>query len=127
MLVRTSAAIIMIRNGLYVTTLKMVIKKLDTAEGVSNGVLVLHNGKMFGGGPFFYTIGRYTCSGSRWKGEATIQEHTPANATRLWARHIVTVGFTGTYTDDGAEIYATALVGKQSIPYHGSFRLLVAD
>jgi hypothetical protein len=105
----------------------MALKKLDSTEGVSRGVLVLRNGMMHGGGPFFYTIGSYSCSDGKWKGEATSQEHTPALATRLWARQIVTIGFTGTYNDEGAEIDATALFGKQSIPYRGSFRLLVAD
>ena len=117
----------MIRNGLYVTTLTMALKKLDGTEGVSRGVLVLRNGMMHGGGPFFYTIGSYSCSDGKWKGEATSREHTPALATRLWARQIVTIGFTGTYNDEGAEIDATALFGKQSIPYRGTFRLLVAD
>jgi hypothetical protein len=115
---------IMIRNGLYFSTLKMMIKKLDSAESVSRGVLVLRNGKMHGGGPYFYTIGSYTCSGSKWKGEAITQEHTTALATRLWAREIVTIGFSGTYHDEGAEIDATAFFGKQSMQYHGIFRLL---
>jgi hypothetical protein len=117
---------IMIRNGLYLSTLKMVLKKMESAEGVSRGVLVLRNGKMLGGGPYFYTIGSYTCSGSKWRGEATTQEHTTALATRLWAREIVTIGFSGTYNDEGAEIYATAFFGKQSMQYHGIFRLLKA-
>jgi hypothetical protein len=116
----------MIRNGLYLSTLKMVLKKMDSAEGVSRGVLWLRNGKMHGGGPFFYTIGSYTCSGNKWKGEATTQEHTTALATRLWAREIVTIGFSGTYHDEGAEIDATAFFGKQSMQYHGIFRLLEA-
>jgi hypothetical protein len=117
---------IMIRNGLYLSTLTMVLKKTDSTEGVSRGVLVLRDGKMHGGGPYFYTIGSYTCSGSKWKGEATTQEHTTALATRLWAREIVTIGFSGTYHDQGAEIGATAFFGKQSMQYHGIFRLLEA-
>ena len=105
----------------------MALKKLDSTEGVSRGVLVLRDGMMYGGGPFFYTIGSYNCSDGKWKGEATSREHTPSLATRLWARQVVTIGFTGTYSDEGAEIEATALIGKQSIPYRGTFRLLVAD
>jgi hypothetical protein len=69
----------MMTNGLYKTALTTRLKTLEEAEGVSYGVMVLHNGRMFGGGPFFYTVGSYTCFGSgRWKGEMIGQEHTPA-------------------------------------------------
>ena len=37
------------------------------------------------------------------------------------------MGFTGTYTDEGAEFEATALVGKQSARLKVIFRLLIAD
>jgi hypothetical protein len=37
------------------------------------------------------------------------------------------MGFTGTYTDDGAEFEATALVGKPSVRLKVIFRLLIAD
>jgi hypothetical protein len=36
------------------------------------------------------------------------------------------LGFTGTYSDDGAEIDAVALVGKQSVRFKSILRLLVA-
>jgi hypothetical protein len=35
---------------------------LDSTERASGGLMVL---QMFGGGPFFYTVGGYTCSGNR--------------------------------------------------------------
>ena len=76
---------------------------------------------------FFYLVGSYSCSGERWKGELTQQEHTPAPLTFATARRIVTAGFTGTYTDEGAEFEATALVGKRSLRYHAIMRLLTAD
>ena len=47
----------MMTNGLYKTTLKTKLKTLEEAEGVSYGVMLLYNGRMFGGGPFFYTVG----------------------------------------------------------------------
>jgi hypothetical protein len=47
--------------------------------------------------------------------------------TRLFARKVVTMGFAGTYTNDGAEFEATALAGKRSVRLKVIFRLLVAD
>jgi len=52
--------------------------------------MVLRDGTMRGGGPFFYTVGSYTCSGGKWKGEMTSQEHSPIIGTHRWARKIST-------------------------------------
>src|SRR5260370_29137240 len=77
---------------------------------------------------FFYCVGSYSCfAEGRWKGEATIQEHSPAPATMPMAGKVNHIGFTGTYTDEGAEFEATALVGKRSLRYHVNLRLLIAD
>ena len=113
----------MIRNGLYLIELKA----LDGVDGGYRGVVVLRDGSILGGSSFFYFNGTYSCSGGRWKGEMTHQEHTPAPYTFPAARRIVSAGFTGTYTDEGAEFEATALVGKRSLRYHATMRLLVAD
>jgi hypothetical protein len=40
---------------------------------------------------------------------------------------VVTIGFTGTYTDDSAETGGIALAGKQSIRFKSRLRLLVPD
>ena len=117
------AVTIMIRNGLYLITTKM----LDSADVTNNHVMVLRDGTMRGGGAFFYVVGSYTGSGGKWKGEAITQEHTPTFATRPWAGKIVTIGFTGTYTDEGAELDAAALVGKRSVRIKSVLRLLMAD
>ncbi len=53
--------------------------------------------------------------------------HTPIVGTHPWARKIVNIGFTGTYSVDGAELHATALVGKRSFRFRSIYRLLVAD
>ncbi len=113
----------MIRNGLY----SIEAKALDGVEGGDSGVLVLRDGTIRGGTSFFYLIGTYSCSDSRWKGEMTSEEHTQAPATRPMARRIVSIGFSGTYTDMGAEASGTALIGKRSVRYEAIFRLLVAD
>jgi hypothetical protein len=113
----------MIRNGLY----SYSSKALDGVHGGDNGVLVVRDGALRGGTSFFYFIGTYSCAGSKWKGEITNQEHTPAPLTFPTARKLVNAGFSGTYTDDSAEFEATALVGKRSLRYHASLRLLKAD
>lgn len=113
----------MIRNGLYALSVQM----LDGVDGGDNGVVVLRDGTIRGGDSFFYFIGSYTCSGSKWKGEVTSQEHTQAFATRPFARRIGTIGFTGSFTDTSAESDNTALLGKQSICFKTTLRLLVPD
>ncbi len=118
-----SAATIMIRNGLY----SLNSKALDGVEGGGNSVLVLRDGTIRGGDSFFYVFGTYSCSDGRWKGEITNQEHSPAPTTRPMAGRVVSIGFSGTYTDQGAEASATALIGKRSIRYDAILRLLVAD
>src|ERR1700744_5851952 len=113
----------MIRNGLYLYE----SEALDGADGGYRGVAVLRDGSILGGSSFFYFIGTYSCSARRWKGELIQQEHTQAPYTFATARRIVTAGFTGTYTDEGAEFEATALVGKRSLRYQANMRLLVSD
>jgi hypothetical protein len=71
----------MIRNGLYAISTKL----LDGVAGGATGISVLRNGRMFGGGSFLYHIGSYQCSGGKWKGEVTSQEHTPTIDVRPFA------------------------------------------
>jgi hypothetical protein len=111
----------MIRNGLY----SVISKLLDDVEGGATGVSVLRDGTMRGGGSIYYHEGSYVCSGGKWKGELTIRKHNPAEITKAFARKIVSMGFDGTYTDDGAEFDATALAGKRSIQLKVIFRLLI--
>jgi T3SS negative regulator,GrlR len=113
----------MIRNGLYAVNSHL----LDGEEGSSSGVSVLQDGTMRGGGSIYYHTGRYSCSDGKWKGQVTVREHEPDLITRLFARKVVTMGFSGTYTDEGAEYEATALVGKRSQRLKVVFRLLIAD
>jgi len=113
----------MIRDGLYC----IEGKALDGVEGGDSGVLVLRNGIIRGGTSFFYFIGSYSCSGGIWKGEMTVKEHTRALATRPMARRAVSLGFSGTYTDAGAQISCTALIGNRSVRYEALMRLLAAN
>jgi hypothetical protein len=113
----------MIRNGLYAVTSKL----LDDLEGGASGVSVLQDGIMRGGGSIYYHTGSYRCSGGKWKGQLTTREHKPELITQLFARKVVTMGFTGRYTDTAAEFEATALVGKRSVRLHVIFQLLIAE
>ncbi|MBR0973945.1 hypothetical protein [Bradyrhizobium japonicum] len=113
----------MIRNGLYALTVELQ----DGVQGGGNGVLVLRDGTIRGGDSFFYFTGSYVCSGHKWKGEVISQEHTQGLATRPFARKVATIGFSGTYTDLGAESANTALLGNRSIAFRTTLRLLLAD
>ena len=117
------AASTMIRNGIYLAETRF----LDGVDAYNRHVMVLRDGSMRGGGGFYYTIGSYTCVGSKWKGEMTSREHSPISGTYAWARKELSIGFTGTYWDDGAEFEATALAGKQSFRFKSVYRLLFAD
>ena len=100
----------MIRNGIYLAETKF----LDGVDAYNRHVMVLRDGTMRGGGGFYYTVGSYTCSGGKWKGEMMSREHSPISGTYPWARKDLSIGFTGTYWDDGAEFEATALAGKHN-------------
>ena len=114
----------MIRNGLYSIRVEM----LDGVQGGNIGVMVLRDGTIRGGDSFFYCFGTYTSAGGKWKGEVTNQEHTQTFGARpVWERKIVSIGFTGTYTDEGAEADAMAFDGKRSIRFRSTLRMLVED
>ena len=114
----------MIRNGLYSITTTL----LDGVHGGQTGVSVLRDGRMLGGGSILYHVGTYQCFDSnKWRGEVTSQEHNPTVEVRPFAGYVASMGFAGTYTGEGAEFEATALVGKRSIRLRTVFRLLIAD
>jgi hypothetical protein len=114
----------MIRNGLYHITVEM----LDSVQGGNQGVMVLRDGELRGGDSFFFAYGSYTAANGKWKGEVTNQEHSPTYGARpVWERKVVTIGFTGTYTDETAEADGIALAGKQSIRFKSRLRLLIPD
>ena len=88
--------------------------------------MVVRDGTLRGGDSFFYAYGTYRSGNGKWKGEVTNQEHSPTFAERpVWERKVVTIGFTGTYTDETAE--GVALAGKQSIRFKSKLRLPIPD
>jgi hypothetical protein len=113
----------MIRNGLYSVHTHL----LDGLEDSSTGVSVLQDGTMRGGGSIYCHTGKYSCAGGKWKGQITVWEHEPDLITKPFARKVVTMGFSGTYSDVGSEFEAAALVGKRSLRMKTVFRLLIAD
>jgi hypothetical protein len=111
------------KNGLYAVRLHL----LDAAPGSATGVMVLRDGVLRGGDSYFYYLGSYSFAAGRWKGELETREHTPSHGARtVFGRRDVGIGFSGTYTDNGAEAEATALAGKQSLRFRAVLRLLLA-
>jgi hypothetical protein len=110
-----------IKNGLY----SLHIRMLDGIDGGNTGVMVLHNGRIRGGDAFFDYIGSYTSANGRWKGELINHEHTPSQGERpVFGGYEVGIGFSDTYTDEGAVGEATALAGKRSIRFAAVLKLL---
>lgn len=110
-----------IRNGLY----SIHIRMLDGIDGGNTGVMMLHDGRIRGGDAFFDYVGAYTSANGRWKGELVNHEHTPNQGERpVFGGHEVGIGFSGTYTDEGAVAEATALVGKHSIRFSAVLKKL---
>ena len=110
-----------ITNGVY----SIHIRMLDGIDGGNTGVMVLHDGRIRGGDAFFDYIGSYTSANGRWKGELVNHEHTPSQGERpVFGGYEVGIGFSGTYTDEGAVAEATALVGKRSIRFSALLKKL---
>jgi hypothetical protein len=98
---------------------------LDGLDGGQTGVMLLKDGRILGGDAFFYYLGAYSSLNGRWKGEFVNQEHTPAmNEHPLFGGHEVGIGFSGRCSAEGAEIEATALVGKRSIRFAATLKLI---
>ena len=48
------------------------------------------------------------------------------NGTDPWARRVVTIGFSGSYTEKTIQHHGVALLGKQFARFEVTFRLLMA-
>lgn len=46
-------------------------------KGRDSGILVLRNGVLIGGGPYFWSTGSYTVGNGTWKGHLRTNQHTP--------------------------------------------------
>ena len=112
------------KNGLY----SIHIYMLDGVKGRDSGVILLRDGQLISGGPYFWSIGSYTVGNGTWKGELATNQHTefPDPFVRpLFGGQEVTSGFTGTFTDNEAEVYGTTLVGgNRSMSFRATLKRL---
>jgi hypothetical protein len=112
----------LMKNGLYT----LHIEFLDGLSGRNGGVMVLRDGIIRGGDSHFYYTGSYSFADGKWRGELISNEHTATGpGWPLFGGREVGIGFTGTYTEDGAEALATALAGKRSVRFRAVMRKLV--
>jgi hypothetical protein len=111
------------KNGLY----SIHIHMLDGVKGRDSGIMILRNGVLAGGGPYFWSVGSYTVADGTWKGQLTTNQHTPF-ADRfvrpLFAGQEVTSGFSGTFTEDRAEVFGTTLAGNRSLSFRATLKKL---
>jgi hypothetical protein len=111
------------KNGLYSVHIEMG----DGVRGRASGIIILRDGVIRGGDPYFWTIGSYTFKDGRCKGEMITNQHTPyreSTSRPVFAGREVTTGFSGTYGDDHAAIFGTALVGSRSVSFRATLRRL---
>ncbi|KJC56628.1 hypothetical protein UP10_33675 [Bradyrhizobium sp. LTSPM299] len=109
-----------VENGLYSIRIAMG----DGSGAHASGVIILLDGRVFGGDSHFYYSGSYTFRNGKWRGELTTSQHTDAvGVTFLFGGREVTCGFTGTYGDGSATVDGTALVGKKSVPFRATLNL----
>ncbi|TWC06866.1 type III secretion system (T3SS) negative regulator GrlR [Bradyrhizobium macuxiense] len=111
------------RNGLYSIHIHMT----DGVRGRDSGVLILRDGLLIGGGPYFWSIGAYTAGEGTWKGHLRTNQHSPFSdpfARPLFAGQEVTSGFSGTFSGDQAEVFGTVLVGTRSLSFQATLKRL---
>lgn len=111
------------RNGLY----SIHIRMLDGVRAWANGVVILRDGRLFGGDAYFWTIGSYSVGDGTWKGELLTRQHTPYTETParpVYAGRDVASGFSGTFRDGRSEVFGTSLVGSRSISFRSTLHWL---
>ena len=111
------------KNGLY----SIHIHMLDGVKGRDSGVLILRDGLLLGGGPYFWSAGFYTVGHGTWKGHLATNQHTgfaDAFVRPLFGGQEVSSGFSGTFADDGSEVFGTVLVGSRSLSFRATLKML---
>ncbi len=109
------------RNGLYSIHMHM----LDGVKGRDSGVLILRDGVLLGGGPYFWSKGSYSVGAGTWKGHLSTDQHTGFSdpfVRPLFAGEEVASGFTGTFTGDTAEAFGTVLIRNRSLSFHATLK-----
>ncbi len=80
-----------------------------------------------GGDPYFWCVGSYIVRDGAWKGDLVTNQHTPYHdsaARPVYGGREVTTGFSGTFTDERAEVFGTSLVGSRSVSFRATLRKL---
>jgi len=111
------------KNGLY----SIHIHMLDGVKGRDSGVLVLRDGVLVGGGPYFWSSGSYRVGDGTWKGHLITNQHTDFAdqfVRPLFGGQEVASGFSGTFTDEGSEVFGTVLVGSRSLSFRATLKRL---
>jgi hypothetical protein len=111
------------KNGLY----SIHIHMLDGVKGRDSGILILQDGVLAGGGPYFWSVGSYTVADGTWKGQLRTNQHTPFAdpfVRSLFAGQEVSSGFSGTFVDDRAEVFGTTLSGNRSLSFRATLKRL---
>jgi hypothetical protein len=83
------------KNGLYSVHILMG----DAVRGRASGVIVLRDGKILRGDPYFWSVGSDTFANGRWKGDLVTNQHTPYHDSMprsVFGGREVTTGFSGT-------------------------------
>lgn len=116
------------KNGLF----SIHIHMLDGVKGRDSGVTILRDGHLISGGPYFwsvgsYTVGQGTSKEGTWKGHFSTNQHTPfddPSVRSVLRGEEATSGFSGTYTDDGAEVFGTTLAQGRSLSFRATLKRL---
>src|SRR5258707_14773348 len=101
------------KNGLY----SIHIHMLDGVKGRDSGVLILRDGVLAGGGPYFWAVGAYTGGQGTWEGHLSTNQHSPFRdplVRPLFGGQEVGRGVSGTYAGDEAGVFGTVLAGTRS-------------
>jgi hypothetical protein len=111
------------KNGLYSIHTHM----LDGVKGRDSGVIILRDGVLAGGGPYFWWVGTYTVGNGTWKGQLRTNQHTRFAdhfVRSLFGGQEVTSGFSGTFAGDEAEVFGTTLAGSRSLSFRATLKKL---
>jgi hypothetical protein len=102
------------KNGIYAVDITM----LDGVKASATGILLLKDGKILAGDSYFWSVGTYSFKDGKWKGDMVTNQFAPTRAAKpVFGGREVSTGFSGTYSNDEAEVYASSLVGKISISF----------
>jgi hypothetical protein len=111
------------KNGLY----SIHVGLLDGRSGKGSGVILFREGQILGGDAYLYYTGTYSVKADTFKGEVLVQHHTRSTEANplFGGANPVGIGVSGTFTDTDAVMNGTALVGKSSLIFTATLRLLV--